>query len=683
MRLPQRDPRRQRVEAGQPERRRRGCPGWFYSDCVCGVARSRTAPPAGSPTGPANSTTSGSRTRCSRASRARTTGQPLTPVRAVVVEEDLLQARLLDGDVERGRAPPARAAAARARPRWASTHASPARSTTSAPGSVRRAGPPAAARRARAARAPPQVLDGALVDDAAGADQRHPLAQPLHLGQHVRGQEDGAPGVAAPAQQREEALLHQRVEALAGLVQDQQLGVVLERLRRSPPSGACRASSRAPAGPRSAAARASASSASRAQHRRVPPRRAKWSSTSRARHAPVQARDRSAGSPVARAAAARRATDRRRAAAPRRRRRAAARPGCASSWTCPRRSGRGSRRSSRRARGGRRRRARRAARSACAAPRSRWGRPPGLARYRGSATLRPVRPSRIGAALRRRRRRDIKERAAMAVGSTVDVVMPQMGVSVSEGTVSRWLKAVGDRVEADETIVEISTDKVDTEVPVAGLRHRRRDPRPRGRDGPRRDPPRRHPDRRRPARPQPADDARRARPPPEAATPRSSPPPTAEPAAERADAAPAAARRRTRQRRTHGDGDESMRTVMSPVVARMVGRARPRHRRRSPAPAAAAASPSATSRRTSARPRRHAAPADAVRARVGTGRRAAGAERRAGRARARAPPSRRWCRSGPLEEIYRFSTIRKVIAKHMTRVARRRTRTSRRSSRST
>ena len=53
----------------------------------------------------------------------------------------------------------------------------------------------------------------------------------------------------------------------------------------------------------------------------------------------------------------------------------------------------------------------------------------------------------------------------MAVGSTVDVVMPQMGVSVSEGTVSRWLKAVGDRVEADETIVEISTDKVDTEVP--------------------------------------------------------------------------------------------------------------------------------------------------------------------------------------------------------------------------
>ena len=53
----------------------------------------------------------------------------------------------------------------------------------------------------------------------------------------------------------------------------------------------------------------------------------------------------------------------------------------------------------------------------------------------------------------------------MAVGSLVDVVMPQMGVSVSEGTVTRWAKEVGDRIEADETIVEISTDKVDTEVP--------------------------------------------------------------------------------------------------------------------------------------------------------------------------------------------------------------------------
>src|SRR5437879_13536795 len=53
----------------------------------------------------------------------------------------------------------------------------------------------------------------------------------------------------------------------------------------------------------------------------------------------------------------------------------------------------------------------------------------------------------------------------MAIGTAVDVVMPQMGVSVSEGTITKWLKQEGDRVEADESLLEISTDKVDTEVP--------------------------------------------------------------------------------------------------------------------------------------------------------------------------------------------------------------------------
>src|SRR5438132_11288393 len=43
--------------------------------------------------------------------------------------------------------------------------------------------------------------------------------------------------------------------------------------------------------------------------------------------------------------------------------------------------------------------------------------------------------------------------------------MPQMGVSVSEGTVTKWLKSEGEQVEADEALLEISTDKVDTEVP--------------------------------------------------------------------------------------------------------------------------------------------------------------------------------------------------------------------------
>src|SRR5579871_3260764 len=56
----------------------------------------------------------------------------------------------------------------------------------------------------------------------------------------------------------------------------------------------------------------------------------------------------------------------------------------------------------------------------------------------------------------------------MATGTVVDVVMPQMGVSVSEGTVTRWLKNVGDAIQADETLLEISTDKVDTEVPSPG-----------------------------------------------------------------------------------------------------------------------------------------------------------------------------------------------------------------------
>src|ERR1700761_6043388 len=54
----------------------------------------------------------------------------------------------------------------------------------------------------------------------------------------------------------------------------------------------------------------------------------------------------------------------------------------------------------------------------------------------------------------------------MAVTSgTVQVVMPAMGDSVAEGTVLEWRKQEGDTVEADETLVEISTDKVDAEVP--------------------------------------------------------------------------------------------------------------------------------------------------------------------------------------------------------------------------
>src|SRR6266508_2384318 len=46
-----------------------------------------------------------------------------------------------------------------------------------------------------------------------------------------------------------------------------------------------------------------------------------------------------------------------------------------------------------------------------------------------------------------------------------DVVMPQMGESIAEGTIVRWIKKVGDQVARDEPLFEISTDKVDAEIP--------------------------------------------------------------------------------------------------------------------------------------------------------------------------------------------------------------------------
>src|SRR4051812_24869042 len=48
------------------------------------------------------------------------------------------------------------------------------------------------------------------------------------------------------------------------------------------------------------------------------------------------------------------------------------------------------------------------------------------------------------------------------------VNLPALGESVTEGTVTRWLKKVGDRVEVDEPLLEVSTDKVDTEIPSPG-----------------------------------------------------------------------------------------------------------------------------------------------------------------------------------------------------------------------
>jgi pyruvate dehydrogenase E2 component (dihydrolipoyllysine-residue acetyltransferase) len=63
-----------------------------------------------------------------------------------------------------------------------------------------------------------------------------------------------------------------------------------------------------------------------------------------------------------------------------------------------------------------------------------------------------------------------EEKSSAAAGSNggagVDVVMPQMGESIFEGTITKWLKKVGDKVQRDEPLFEISTDKVDAEIPA-------------------------------------------------------------------------------------------------------------------------------------------------------------------------------------------------------------------------
>ena len=57
------------------------------------------------------------------------------------------------------------------------------------------------------------------------------------------------------------------------------------------------------------------------------------------------------------------------------------------------------------------------------------------------------------------------EPVASKVSSIIEVEMPKMGESVMEGTIIKWFKKVGDQIKRDETFFEISTDKVDTEVP--------------------------------------------------------------------------------------------------------------------------------------------------------------------------------------------------------------------------
>ena len=70
----------------------------------------------------------------------------------------------------------------------------------------------------------------------------------------------------------------------------------------------------------------------------------------------------------------------------------------------------------------------------------------------------------------------------MASSGIVEIQMPQMGESVTEGTVLEWHKQEGEFVEEGETVVEVSTDKVDAEVPAPASGNADQDPQGRGRD---------------------------------------------------------------------------------------------------------------------------------------------------------------------------------------------------------
>src|SRR6202008_2250765 len=65
----------------------------------------------------------------------------------------------------------------------------------------------------------------------------------------------------------------------------------------------------------------------------------------------------------------------------------------------------------------------------------------------------------------------VPPQAAQRTPNQVEVIMPQMGESIFEGTITKWLKKAGDAVQKDEPLFEISTDKVDAEIPapVSGI----------------------------------------------------------------------------------------------------------------------------------------------------------------------------------------------------------------------
>ena len=94
---------------------------------------------------------------------------------------------------------------------------------------------------------------------------------------------------------------------------------------------------------------------------------------------------------------------------------------------------------------------------------------PNLARQGGNVRLsRPEVPSSTSAQPARQ-----GGEVPQPAGAVTDVIMPQMGESIFEGTITKWLKKPGDRVQRDEPLFEISTDKVDAEIPspTAGVLH--------------------------------------------------------------------------------------------------------------------------------------------------------------------------------------------------------------------
>ena len=179
-----------------------------------------------------------------------------------------------------------------------------------------------------------------------------------------------------------------------------------------------------------------------------------------------------------------------------------------------------------------------------------------------------------------------------------DITMPQLGETVTEGTITKWFKQVGDQVDEDEVLFEVSTDKVDSEVPSPAAGYLDRDPRAGGRDGRRRrqagrDRRRAAAGRRRRRRPRPSAAAEPAEPPSRgraeagsrgragepapaerrapsrAARGRAAEPDAAEPEAEpAAGAEPRRPRRQSRRRDGAGDGDGDR--VLSPVVRRLI-----------------------------------------------------------------------------------------------------------------